>query len=95
MPRNSATPEAKDAFFRPEGAKKEEGGSRVGFSQTWKEKGPGGEVLFAYKPARPEIQVISGRQGEPSLMMRISPKAIAEASKLFTTRSIRSIGESP
>jgi hypothetical protein len=56
--------EAVDAKFVPEKAKKEEGGGRLVYNYTWKEQGPGGEVRFAFRPSRPQIQTISGQQGE-------------------------------
>src|SRR6185437_13515750 len=40
-------------------------------------------------------QCMSGRQGEPSDMIRISRVAIAQAKRLLTTRSVRNIGECP
>jgi hypothetical protein len=69
--------ECKDATFRPEDAKREEGGSRLVFSRTWQQQGPGSEIQFAFAPERPQIQAISGRQGESGpmhLYARVRPE---------------------
>jgi tetratricopeptide (TPR) repeat protein len=39
-------------------------GDRITFSRTWKQTRPKGEVVFTCKPARPDVQLISGRQGD-------------------------------
>jgi hypothetical protein len=51
------------AFF-PKDATKDERGGRITFSRTWKDTQPEGEVMFACTPAHPEVQAISGRQGD-------------------------------
>ena len=50
--------------FLPKDAKKEEHGDRITFSRTWKDSQPEGEAVFACTPAHPEVQAISGRQGD-------------------------------
>src|SRR4030095_4525492 len=37
----------------------------------------------------------SGRQGVPSLLIKTSPVVYAKPTRLFTTRSLRSFGETP
>ncbi len=51
-------------FFLPKDAKKEEHGGRITFSRTWKDSAPEGEAVFACTLAHPEVQAISGRQGD-------------------------------
>jgi tetratricopeptide (TPR) repeat protein len=50
--------------FLPKDAKKEEHSERITFSRTWKDSKPEGEAVFACTPAHPDVQAISGRQGD-------------------------------
>jgi hypothetical protein len=50
--------------FLPKDATKEESGGRITFARTWKDAKPAGEVVFACTPADPQVQAISGRQGD-------------------------------
>jgi hypothetical protein len=50
--------------FLPKDATKDERGGRLTVSRTWKDSQPEGEVMFACTPARPEVQAVSGRQGD-------------------------------
>jgi tetratricopeptide (TPR) repeat protein len=68
--------ECRNPTFRPDGAERQEGGSRLTFQRTWKDQGPGGEVQFRFTPATPEVQVVSGRQSENSSLyayVRVRP----------------------
>jgi hypothetical protein len=56
--------ECKNPVFLPKDAKKDEGGSRFLYSKTWTNTQPEGEVRFAFTPARPDVQYVTGRQGE-------------------------------
>src|SRR5207302_1272832 len=53
--------ECKAPIFAPKDAKKEEGGSFLSYSRSWTNAKPEREVAFAFTPARPEVQAISGR----------------------------------
>jgi len=93
--------ECKDVVFKPDNAKKEQGAqganaprsgeSKLVYTRTWKEKGPGGSVVFAFKSPRPEIQTISGRQEENGplyLYARVRPKLKVEAAEAFADRAV-------
>jgi hypothetical protein len=85
------TADCRDVAFRPEGAKKEEGGGQVVFRHKWTAKGPGGEAVFAFTPPQPDIQAIAGRQGENGphyLYARIRPDLKAEAAKPFAEHAV-------
>ncbi|HEV3083593.1 MAG TPA: VIT domain-containing protein [Gemmataceae bacterium] len=56
--------ECKAPLFFPKDTKREEGGSFLSYSRTWTNGTPDGQVVFAFTPAHPELQAISGRQGE-------------------------------
>jgi hypothetical protein len=56
--------ECKNPVFLPKDVKKDEGGSRFLYSKTWTNTQPEGEVRFAFTPARPDVQYVTGRQGE-------------------------------
>jgi tetratricopeptide (TPR) repeat protein len=56
--------ECTQAAFLPKDARKEESGGRITFSRTWKDSKPEGEVVFAGTPSHPDVQSISGRQGD-------------------------------
>jgi hypothetical protein len=86
---NSA--ECRDVAFRPEAAAKEEGGGQVVFRKTWTGQGPGGDAVFSYAPPRPEIQALTGRQGESGphyLYARIRPDLAAEADRPFAEHAV-------
>src|SRR5262249_2293748 len=56
--------DCREPIFLPKDTKKQEGGGRFHYSRGWQEKAAGGEMLFAFSPAKPQVQAISGRQGE-------------------------------
>src|SRR5205823_4050275 len=63
----------------------------VSYTRTWKEQGPGGDVVFAFVPPRPQAQIISGRQGESGplyLYARIRPELPVEHAKPFAERAV-------
>jgi tetratricopeptide (TPR) repeat protein len=73
---NASGPDCKEAVFQPKEATKAEGGDVLSFTKTWADKGPGGEAVFAFRPPQPQVQAISGRQGESGplyLYARIRP----------------------
>jgi hypothetical protein len=51
-------------IFLPKDATKEERGGQITYNRTWKDSTPEGEVVFACTPSQPDIQAISGRQGD-------------------------------
>jgi hypothetical protein len=59
----ASTAECRDPLFLPKDARKDEGGGQCVYQRTWTKTKPEGEVLFAFHPARPQIQAISGRAG--------------------------------
>ncbi|HEV3080127.1 MAG TPA: hypothetical protein VGY66_10120, partial [Gemmataceae bacterium] len=86
---NSA--ECREPSFQPASAKKEDGGSQLGYSYTWKDQGPGGAVQFAFKPALPQIQAICGRQGESGpryVYARVRPELRAAAAQPFAEHAV-------
>src|SRR5262249_40059969 len=85
---NSA--ECKGAAFKPD-AKKEEGGSRVVYSKTWNEQGPGGDVLSSFPPPDPRLQAVSGRQGENGplyLYARVRPELKVKEAAPFAEHAV-------
>jgi len=83
--------ECREPRFQPASAKKEEGGSRLGYSYTWKDQGPGDAVQFAFKPALPQVQAISGRQGESGpryIYARVRPDLRAAAAEPFAQHAV-------
>jgi hypothetical protein len=83
--------ECQDAVFRPKDATRAEGGGALSFTRTWTEKGPGGEALFAFRPPQPEVQAISGRQGDNGplyLYARIRPDLKAEKAAPFSDSAV-------
>jgi tetratricopeptide (TPR) repeat protein len=83
--------ECKDAVFRPEDARKEEGGSRLAFSRTWTDQGPGGEAVFTFTPPQARVQAISGRQGESGplyLFARVRPDLPVQAAQPFAEHAV-------
>jgi hypothetical protein len=82
---------AKNVVFKPEDAKKDEGGSQVLYTKRWTEKGPGGEVLFSYTPKRPELQFISGKQGDNGplyVYARVRPELKIQQDKPFAQNAV-------
>jgi hypothetical protein len=62
--------------FEPRDAQKTEGGNQLVFTRTWKDQGPGGAAQFTFQPLQPELQIVSGKQGESGplyLYARIRP----------------------
>ncbi len=81
----------KDWSVRPDNIEKTEGKKRLTYRHTWKKQGPGGEVLFAYTPTDPQLQVISGQQGENGLQhlyTRIRPQLKSVQAKPFAHHAI-------
>jgi hypothetical protein len=56
--------DCKAPLFFPKDTKREEGGSFLSYARTWTNGTPDGQIVFAFTPAHPELQAISGRQGE-------------------------------
>jgi hypothetical protein len=80
----------KTQFF-PKEAKKETGGDRVVYSHTWKDAEANGEVVFAGLPTRPQVQGISGKQGESGptyLYARVRPQLKTETSRPFSDHAV-------
>jgi hypothetical protein len=84
--------ECVDPAVRPKDAIKTRDGQRLVYHRTWTKSTPEGEVLFAFKPPRPEVQVISGRQDENGpvyLYARIRPELPAvENAKPFAEHAV-------
>jgi len=94
--------QCKSPAIKPDGFKKEEGGSQLSFTRTWTEKGPGGEVVFSHKPANPAIQTISARQttnGPVYTYVRVRPELKALKAKASAEHAVflldTSMSESP
>src|SRR5262249_5674163 len=69
--------DCREPIFLPKDTKKQEGGGRFHYSRGWQEKAAGGDVVFAFSPAKPQLQAISGRQGESgplNVYARIRPE---------------------
>jgi hypothetical protein len=87
----AATAEYREASFEPKGAVKTEGGGRVVYNKAWKEKGPGGDARFAFRPARADVQAVSGRQGENGpvyLHARLRPDLQVHEAKPFAAHAV-------
>jgi hypothetical protein len=83
--------ECKDATFQPKEAKREEGGSRLAFTHTWHGEIKGGDAAFAFTPPDPQVQAISGRQGESGplyLYARIRPELKVEKAQPFARHAV-------
>jgi hypothetical protein len=83
--------DCKEMAFQPAGARREEGGSQVVFSKNWTGKGPGGEAVFAFRPPRPDVQAIGGRQGENGpvhVYARVRPELPAQQAKPFARHAV-------
>ncbi len=50
--------------FLPKDASKQESNGRIIVTRTWKDARPEGEFVFACTPANPQVQTVSGRQGD-------------------------------
>jgi von Willebrand factor type A domain/Vault protein inter-alpha-trypsin domain len=88
---NATAAECKKPSFKPEDANKSDGGSQLAYTKTWKDKGPGGDVLFTYTPADPRIQTLAGRQGDNGpfhLYARVRPELKVEAGKAFAKHAV-------
>jgi tetratricopeptide (TPR) repeat protein len=88
---NAGAAECKDATFQPKEAKREEGGGRLSFTHTWHGEIKGGDAVFAFTPPNPEVQSISGRQGESGplyLYARIRPDLKIEKAKPFARHAV-------
>jgi hypothetical protein len=78
--------------FLPKDAAKEESGGRLTFTRTWKDSNPQGDVVFACTPAHPDVQAVSGRQGDNGpryVYARLRPalKTVANG-KPFASRAV-------
>jgi tetratricopeptide (TPR) repeat protein len=83
--------DVQEAVFRPADAAKAEAGGRLTYTRTWKNDKPAGEVLFAFTPPRPQVQAVSGRQGESGplyVYARIRPELKEEAAKPFAAHAV-------
>jgi hypothetical protein len=88
---DASAADCKDPSFQPKGAAKEEGGSRVMYTRTWTGAGPGGEAVFSFTPPRPDVQAVSGRQGENGpvyLYARLRPDLKAEKAEPFARHAV-------
>jgi len=88
---NASGGECKDAVFQPKEAVKAEGGGVLSYTKTWGDKGPGGEALFAFRPPQPQVQAVSGRQGESGplyLYARIRPDLKVEKASPFSENAV-------
>jgi hypothetical protein len=85
------TAECKDATFQPKEARREEGGSRLAITHTWRDEVKGGDAVFTFTPPHPEIQAISGRQSESGplyLLTRIRPNLKVEKARPFARHAV-------
>jgi hypothetical protein len=74
---NANAAECKEPAMLPKDARKETDGKRLTYARTWKGQKPQGEIIFAFKPAQPDVQASSGRQGDNGpvyLYARIRPE---------------------
>lgn len=92
----------KDAQIEPKDAEHLTEAGLHTYNKTWKEKGPGGQVVFSFAPSRPDLQVISGsHQGSKDqyVFARIKPQLQSEQSKPYSQRAIflldTSLSENP
>jgi hypothetical protein len=69
--------ECKEPAFHPRAGTKAENDGRLTYTRAWTNEKPEGEVRFSFTPPRPQVQAISGRQGETGpqyLYARIRPE---------------------
>jgi hypothetical protein len=88
---NASAGECKDAVFQPKDATKAEGGDVLSYTKTWTEKGPGGDTVFGFRPPQPQVQAISGRQGENGplyLYARVRPDLKVEKAQPFSENAV-------
>jgi hypothetical protein len=88
---SASTADYKEATLAPKGAIQQAGAGRLTFTQSWKDQGPGGEEVFAFTPASPAVQAISGRQGENGpvyLFTRIRPELKVEKAAPFAQHAV-------
>src|SRR5205823_4032034 len=75
----------------PKEVTKEEGGSRLVYTHTWKGQAPEGEVVFTCAPANPQVQAVTGRQGENGptyLYARLRPELKTVADVPYSDRAV-------
>jgi hypothetical protein len=83
--------ECKDAAFAPNDAWKKEGEGRLGYHRTWTGHGPGGSVVFTFRPPQSGLQVVSGRQNESGplyVYARIRPELAIQEAKPFAENAV-------
>lgn len=79
--------EYRDPTFLPETKSVGSNNQHI-YTKTWTDKGPGGDVVFSYYPARPRIQFISGQQGSLYGYARIRPELKGDLEKAFASHAI-------
>ena len=94
--------DCQEPTFLPAKADKRAGKHLLSYSHSWKEKGPGGSVLFSFTPPQPQVQAISGRQGDNGptyLYTRLRPELNAAKAAPFAEHAVflldASLSESP
>src|SRR5262249_25249091 len=82
--------ECRDCAFRPYADKEEKTGGRLTYTKTWTKHGPCGEAVFAFTPARPDLQAISGRQGSGPIYVysRLPPELKSQENKPFAHHAV-------
>ncbi len=96
------TADCKDPAFRPEKAEKTESKFATTYRRSWEKEGSGGDAVFSFAPARPEVQAIAGQQGENGphyVYARLRPDLKAEKAAAFAKHAVflldASLSESP
>ena len=85
-PRDCANPS-----FQPDKADKKAGKHLLSYHRAWKDKGPGGDALFTFTLPRPEVQALSGQQGENGpqyLYARLRPRLDVEKAAPFADTAV-------
>jgi hypothetical protein len=88
---SASAAECKNAAFQPKEAKREDGGSRLLFAQSWQGEVKGGDAAFTFTPPSAQVQAITGRQGESGplyLYARVRPELKVEHAKPFAHHAI-------
>jgi len=96
---NAGAAECKDATFQASGGRQppgeDTGGltppARLAFTHTWHDEVKGGDAVFTFTPPHPEVQAISGRQGESGplyLYARIRPDLKVEKARPFAKQAV-------
>jgi tetratricopeptide (TPR) repeat protein len=83
--------ECRDPAVLPKDLAREEGGSRFVYTKTWKGQPPEENVVFTSTPANPQVQAVTGRQGENGptyLYARLRPELPAVADKPYSDRAV-------